>query len=150
MIYAEKRGGALTGKVREFTEIPDPNPTKGIVWLPYEEAPDPAFDPATQRLSAPETVEVGGKVVKRKRVEALTAEERLKRVYDNREAAYPKAVAVVKGVPSVDKFEAIGFVLDAMIQFYVTVRTADPRLAVPELDDYVTRFTKIKTDNPKL
>lgn len=76
MKLALVKNGVFTGEMGKFDTVPDPNPAKGLEWLPDETDPDPSFDPETHKLSrVVDTVIPGVEVRHSREAVVLTSQE---------------------------------------------------------------------------
>lgn len=113
LIHAE-RGD--TGRRQDF-EMAPPGlaPEKGLRWLPLVREPDPAFDPATQRLSAPETTVGPDAVTVSCQVVEMTEMEKRLRMRAARAEAYR---ARLGKLPTNTDRETMGDVHDETLGFF--------------------------------
>ena len=114
MKYALTVDGAFSGRIEEFDSPPDPNPSKGFVWLDYIEAADPAYDPATEKLSDHEFTVSGATVTRGRAVIGLTQAEQLMGAIARRRSAYHTGTLNLKGLQG-DHIDALGFWVDAIV-----------------------------------
>jgi len=146
--FAETKGGSFTGVVKEFESRPDPNPSKGFVWLPHVEQPDPAINPATHKLGPVEFDVVGGEVRRSRPAVALTAQEKLERVIRNRGAGYQSGTLGLKGVQG-DQVTVLGFWVDAIAEQLDAIMQAQSITPTAELQALLSMRAAVKSTNPK-
>jgi hypothetical protein len=107
MQYGLLKAGAFTGRVQDFADAPPDLAHKNMEWRAVQRDPDPAFDPATQRLG-PATPTVGPtEIVFTRPVVALTADEKQAIVDGARETAMGRQVKINV---------ALAFAIDAVAQ----------------------------------
>jgi len=148
MKYALTVGGVFSGRVEEFDSQPDPNPSKGLAWIPYVEQTDPVIDPATHKLGPVEFDVVGGEVRRSRPAVALTAQEKIEHVIRNRGAGYQSGTLGLKGVQG-DQVTVLGFWIDAMAEQLDAIMQAQSITPTAELQALLSMRATVKAANPK-
>lgn len=93
--------------------------SKGLTWVPYQELPDPAFDPSTQRLGDVAVTVVNGTAIAQRQVIALTPAE----ITAHNAAVADQAAAQARQVA--DEAARTAAKAEAVIQYLVTHTPAE-------------------------
>lgn len=144
MKYALTVDGAFNGRVEEFDSPPDPNPSKGFVWLPYVEQADPTFDPATHELTDFQFTVSEDSVTRARSVVALSGVEALEGAIARRRSAYHSGTLGLKGIQG-DEIAGLGFWVDAL----VSELEARGAMQTAEMQALVAMRAAVKAAEPK-
>jgi hypothetical protein len=111
-----------TGRRRYFdTAPPALAEAKGLKWLPLRRTADPAYDPALQRLGAPETAVGESEVVVSRQAVDLTEAEQLLGMRARRAEQYRERLGKL---PGNTREETMGDVHDETLAFFAANQAA--------------------------